>query len=251
VIDLHAHLLAGVDDGPETLAESIAMCRRAAADGCVALVATPHQRRDEWQTADGAALEAKLAELAARLAEGGESPRLYLGAEVRVDSELAADLAAPGRRGIRTLAGSRYLLLELEPHGLGPDPVELVGELRAAGFGALIAHPELTPCLWQEDELLERLAAAGALFQVTAMSVTGELGRPARDRAWALLEGELVAVVASDAHRPDWRPPGLARAHAAIGARLGLAVAQKLTFSNPLAILEDRPIVAGASLAAG
>lgn len=242
MIDLHLHLLPGVDDGPETLAHALAMCRQAHTDGCVALVATPHQRRDEWHTDDPAPLAAALAELAA--ASGG-LPSLYLGAEVRVDSELLADLERPGRAGVRTLAGSRYLLLELDPDGIGPEPVELVAELGRRGFAPIVAHPEVTPFLWSEADLIERLIEAGALLQVTAMSVSGQFGRAVRDRVWSLLEQDLVHFVASDAHRPDWRPPGLARARALIAERLGAEVAQRLTLSNAMAVIEDRALEAG------
>lgn len=239
MIDLHLHLLPGTDDGPADIEQSLAMCRQAAADGCVALVATPHQRRDEWQTADPAPLLARLEELTARL-DG--RPRLFLGGEVRVDSELLADLERPGRSGVQTLAGSRYLLLELDPQGIGPDPVELTLELIRRDYVPIVAHPEVTPFLWREPDLIDRLVDAGALLQVTAMSVTGDFGRAVRDRTWSLLEEELVHFVASDAHRPDWRPPGLARAHALLSERLGLAVAQRLTVSNPLAVVDRRPL---------
>ena len=110
------------------------------------------------------------------------------------------------------------------------------------GYGPIVAHPEVTPFLWREPDLIDRLVEAGALLQVTAMSVTGDFGRAVRDRVWSLLEDDLVHFVASDAHRPDWRPPGLARAHALLTARLGLATAQRLTVSNPLAVVEDRPL---------
>ncbi len=243
MIDLHLHLLPGVDDGPESVEQSLLMCRQAAADGCVALVATPHQRRDEWRTDDPGPLQARLAELAERT---GGTPRLYLGGEVRVDSDLLADLERPGRAGLRTLAGSRYLLIELDPEGIGPDPVELVGEIGRAGYFSIVAHPELTSFLWSEEDLIDRIVEAGGLLQVTAMSVTGQFGRVVRDRVWSLLEADLVHFVASDAHRPDWRPPGLSHAHALIAARQGLAAAQRLTVENPMAVIEDRPLAAAA-----
>ncbi len=145
MIDLHLHLLPGVDDGALDLAQAVAMCRQAVADGCTTLVATPHQRRDEWETADGTALAARLAEL--QVAAGAE-PRLFLGAEVRIDSDLLADLAdanSSAYYGPLALAGSRYLLLELEPDGLGPEPVALALDLRAEGWWPIFAHPELTP----------------------------------------------------------------------------------------------------------
>jgi len=248
VIDLHLHLLPGVDDGPETFEQSLRMCRLAADDGCVALVATPHQRRDEWRTDDPEPLRARLAELAERT---GGTPRLYLGGEVRVDSDLMTDLARPGRAGLRTLAGSRYLLIELDPEGIGPDPVELAAELGRGGFFPVVAHPELTSFLWAEEDLIDRMVDAGALLQVTAMSVTGQFGRVVRDRVWSLLDADLVHFVASDAHRPDWRPPGLSHAHGLIAERLGLATAQRLTVANPMAVIEDRALTGAAAEGVG
>ncbi len=186
--------------------------RLAAADGCRVLVATPHQRRDEWANDDPRRLADRLAEVALKLPrqENATVPQLLLGAEVRVDSELLADLARPERAGVLALAGSRYLLLEFEPHGVGPDPVELVHELLAQGWEPIVAHPEVVPFFWENDDaLLPRLVEAGALFQVTAMSITGEFGKGAKARAWELLRAGCVSFVASDSHRPDWRPPGL------------------------------------------
>ncbi len=240
MIDLHLHLLPGVDDGAETLEQAVAMGAIAAADGCRVLVATPHQRRDEWGNRDPQRLADRLAEVALKLPG---APRLLLGGEVRVDSELLADLAQPGRSGILALAGSRYLLLEFEPTGLGPPPVELVRELLAEGWAPIVAHPEVVPFFWEnDDDLLARLVEAGALFQVTAMSVTGEFGKATKSRAWDLLHAGCVQFVASDAHRPDWRPPGLARARQALARELGTGLAEELTLTNPLAVVENRPL---------
>lgn len=239
MIDLHAHLVPGVDDGAADLAEAVELCRLAAADGCTTLVATPHRRCDPWPDLPAAELAARLAEVEA--AAGGR-PRLLLGGEVRVDSDLLADLARPGGGGVLPLAGSRYLLLELEPRGLGPEPAALVSELAAAGWRPIVAHPELTPCLVRDEAMLERLAAAGALFQVTAMSVTGDFGRAARERACALIESGRAHFVASDAHRPDWRPTGLGRARAEIERRWGAERAAALTEIHPGAVLADRAL---------
>lgn len=239
MIDLHLHLLPGVDDGAQTLEQSLEMARLAAADGCRVLVATPHQRRDEWDNDDSRRLAERLAEVATRLPGG---PELRLGGEVRVDSELLADLGRPASSGVLTLAGSRYLLLEFEPMGVGPHPVELVHELLAEGWWPIVAHPEVVPFFWESgDELLPRLVEAGALFQVTAMSITGEFGKGAKGRAWELLRSGCVHFVASDGHRPDWRPPGLARARQAVAAELGEALAEELTVTNARAVVENRP----------
>jgi protein-tyrosine phosphatase len=240
VIDLHAHLLPGVDDGAESLDEAVALCRRARAEGCTALVATPHRRRDEWSDRPRAELEALLETLRAACADG---PALHLGAENRVDSELVRELAAAGEAVI-PLAGSRYVLLELDPHGIGPDPVDLVAELVERGWRPVVAHPELTPFLRAEPEIAGAMVDAGAFLQVTAASVTGEFGRPAKEAAHALIAAERVHFVATDAHRPHWRPTGLARAHATLERAFGAATARALTTLNPAAVLTDRSLAA-------
>lgn len=204
MIDLHLHLLHDTDDGAQNLEQALAMARIAAGDGCKALVATPHQRRDEWETADPRRLAARLAEIQAAIeteigSDAGRALKLYLGAEVRVDSELLAELEEREHAGILPLAGSRYLLLELDAFGFGPDPVELVRELVVRGWRPILAHPEMIPFLWQsEDELIPRLIEAGALFQVTAMSVTGEFGRGPKDRVWEMLAAGWVHFVRSE-----------------------------------------------------
>lgn len=234
MIDLHAHLLPAVDDGPETLDAAVTMCRLAYEGGCRQMVATPHLRRDQWPDRPRAELLERLAALQRAL----DVPlALELGAEVRVDSELLRELSAMADDELPTLAASNALLLELEPRGIGPDPVELVRELVERGFRPVIAHPELTPCLRGDLALAGELVRAGAWLQLTAMSVTGEFGRVPRLAAGDLLEAGLVHAVGSDAHRPDWRPPGLSRARAEIVRHWGEAVAAALTEGNPRELL--------------
>jgi len=240
LIDLHLHLLHSTDDGALHLDQAVRMAKLAAADGCAVLVATPHQRRDEWETADPKRLSDRLAEIEARV---GGAIELRLGAEVRVDSDLFTDLDRRERSGVLSLAGSRYMLLELDPEGVGPDPVELAQELRERGLTPIFAHAELIPFLWDPEEAwFPRLREAGALTQVTAMSVTGEFGRGPRERAWELLRDGAAQFVASDAHRDDWRPPGLSRARGLISTALGEAAAAAVTDANPRAVIEDRPL---------
>jgi len=239
VIDLHAHLLPGLDDGARSLVEAVELCRRAAGEGCTDLVATPHRRRDEWTDLSPEALAAALAELAEAV---GERPRLHLGAENRVDSDLLREAAERTSGGVLPLAGSRYLLLELEPTGCGPDPVALVGALLQCDWFPVIAHPEVTPCLAGDPGLVERLVAAGAFLQVTAASLTGDFGSGPRQRALALAEAGLAHFVASDAHRPGWRPTGLARARAELERRFGAARADQLTRDHAAAVLADQPL---------
>ena len=244
MIDLHAHVLPGVDDGPETLEEALAMCRLAVSDGVEVMVATPHQRHELWENGDPVALEAVRRSL--ELALGG-GLRLLLGGEVRWDSELLADLDTPTRGGALPLAGSHYILLEpgLDPPVL--DPVELVHELGLAGWRPIISHPERIPYVAGDPGLLAALARRGALFQITAGSLTGKLGRKPQGWAEQMIERGLVQLVASDAHDAVRRPPLLGEAHSVIAKRWGAELAERLLTQNPRAVIEDRPVAGGPS----
>lgn len=240
MIDLHCHILPGVDDGPESLEESVAMCRLAAADGCEAMVATPHQRRGEWWNAD----RERLAGLAGELQElVGPGFRVFLGGEVHVDAELLAEVEKlPNGGGILPLAGSRYLLIEFGALGTPVESVHLIHELVVAGWKPVIAHPEFIPWLAPDLELVALLVSRGALIQITAMSLTGDFGRRPQNDVVALLDAELVHFVASDSHGLRRRPPGLRRAYQTIAGRWGEEAARRLTSGNPRAVVEDRPL---------
>jgi protein-tyrosine phosphatase len=272
MIDLHCHVLPGIDDGPRTLEEAAEMCRLAAADGCEALVTTPHQRKGEWWNCDRAALAA----LRRRLQEAvGPRPRLLGGGEIRVDARLLADVLAlrplwgrmgpPGREtqaqdreapaapqeqaldrdpehGPLPLAGSRYLLLEFGPEGGLEQAAELVHELSVAGWRPVLAHPEFIHWMAAAPASVAHLVSLGALAQVTAMSLTGDFGRRAQADASRLIDMGLAHFVASDAHDSRRRPPGLRRAWETIAARWGEEAAQELLADNPRAVVADQPL---------
>jgi len=239
MIDLHCHILPGVDDGAQSLEEAAAMCRLAARDGCEAMVATPHQRRGEWWNADREGLAALADELQDAVGSGF---RVYLGGEVHVDSEILAEVEKLPGGGILPLAGSRYLLLELDSLGTPKGTIHLVHELVVAGWRPILAHPEFIPWLAPDPELVARLVALGATTQVTAMSVTGDFGRRPQSDCFALLDAGLVHFVASDSHGVRRRPPGLKRAYGLIAGRWGEDVARRLVADNPRAVVTDRPL---------
>ncbi|HEX3554456.1 MAG TPA: CpsB/CapC family capsule biosynthesis tyrosine phosphatase [Thermoanaerobaculia bacterium] len=241
MIDLHCHILPGVDDGAQSLEEAAAMCRLAARDGCEAMVATPHQRRGEWWNADREALSALADELQDAVGPGF---RVYLGGEVHVDSELLAEVEKLPGGGVLPLAGSRYLLIEFDSLGTAKGAIHLVHELSVAGWRPIIAHPEFIPWLAPDPSLLARLISLGATVQVTAMSVTGDFGRRPQNDVFTLLDAGLVHFVASDSHGIRRRPPGLGRAHRLIAGRWGADVAQRLVADHPRAVVADLPLPA-------
>src|SRR6185369_7660849 len=211
MIDLHCHILPGVDDGARTLDEAVAMCRMAAADGCKAMIATPHQRRIEWWNDNREMLEGLARDLQAAVSSGTETAfRVALGGEIHVGPGLLEEIER-----LSSAAGG--------------------GLLPLSGWRPVIAHPELIPWLAKGTALLDHLVSLGATAQVTAMSLTGDFGRRPQVDALAFLDAGLVHFVASDCHSPRRRPPGLSRAYQAIAARRGEAIARRLTTDNPRA----------------
>ena len=239
MIDIHSHLLPGIDDGADSLDEALAMCRIAAQEGCRAMIATPHLRHQYWWNDDRQAIESlhrTLRQAAKDILD------VHLGGEIAIHSESCGELEALPHGQLLTLAGSRYVLLEFDRHGLGPDPVDLVHELRVNGFFPIIAHPERVAWLASQDVLLRELVRSGAHLQLTGMSLTGHLGRRLQDLCLEWIEQDLVDFVASDAHQPTIRPPGLALARDMLTRIGGSEMADRILVQNPQAVLDDRPI---------
>ena len=244
MIDLHIHLLPGVDDGPSATDEAVEMCRMAAAGGCHTLVATPHQRHPSWWNDDSGHFAGLLAEVQESV---GARPRLLLGAEIHIHSNLLDDVDAMPGSGLRPLADSPYLLLEADRHVSGLDPRDLVHELKLRGWQAVFAHPEFIPGLYRDPDLLDELIDAGALMQITAGSLLGKFGRQPQRTARQLMDAGQVQLVASDAHGARWRPPDLGEARELIAARWGEETAWRLCTGIPEWIVGQRQASRGAT----
>lgn len=231
MIDLHSHVLPGLDDGARDVDEAAAMCRAAAADGIEVLAATPHVRFDHPTTPE--AMETALASLAAQV---GSLIRLVPGGEVDL-RELDRPLAELKRFA---LAGNpRYLLVETPYVGWPLDLEERLYRLRLSGIITVLAHPERNADVQRHPDRLASLVARGSLVQLTAASVDGRSGDPARRCARELLDLHLAHLLASDAHAPELREVGLAAAARALGND---ALARWLTDGVPRAIVDDQPI---------
>jgi protein-tyrosine phosphatase len=204
VIDLHTHLLPGLDDGPATLDEALAMARAAVDAGVAEVVATPHV--SSRYPNDARAIGEALAEMRAAIERAGLPLRVHGGAEIALDRALAL---APEELDALRLGAGPYLLLE-SPLGAAASDVELVMRaLHARGHRILLAHPERSPRFQRDLRELGRLVAQGALTSVTASAFHGRFGRTAQRFAMQLLHAGLVHSIASDMHDLVGRPPGI------------------------------------------
>jgi len=240
VIDLHTHVLPGLDDGPEDLAGAVALARAAERAGTEVLVATPHISSE--YAVDPLEVPARVAALRAELARAGVGVELATGGELA--PERAPELGAEALRAIG-LGGGDWVLLEC-PFVPARQLVELVADrLWASGHRVLLAHPERSPAFLPDVERLASLVRRGALVQLTAGSLRGDFGRTAQRFCWELLDRRMAHVIASDAHDARDRPPEvLATVDGAIAARaLPRALAPWLTREVPAALLagEDAP----------
>lgn len=234
MIDLHCHLLPGVDDGPATLDDALALARAAVADGIGATVVTPHV---SWKYRNEAtAIEDGVAALEAQLAAHGVPLTLVPGAELAMTYVAEVELEALQRL---TLGSSSCVLLEppFAPVATGLD--RLSTELMAHGYRVLIAHPERCPALHRDPSMVAKLVHEGALTSLTASSLSGRFGGKVRRFALQLLDEGLAHNVASDAHDDRGRPPRISRDLAA--AKLE-HLREWTTELVPRAILRDEPI---------
>ena len=204
---------------------------------------TPHLRHERWWNGDRDELE----RLLQAVRDGvGDGLTLYMGGEIAVHTE-SFDEILEQPEGVVSLAGSRYLLLELDWQGLGPKPEAVLYELNIAKWISVLAHPERVSWLMEDRGLVTRLVGSGALTQLTAGSITGELGRQAQDASYWLLENGMAHFVASDAHDLDRRSPGLSKAYHEVRTVWGDDVADELFVHNPRAVIENRPLPVGAA----
>jgi protein-tyrosine phosphatase len=239
MIDLHSHILPGIDDGPSDEALALEMARVAVAAGTRAIAATSHV--DPGFGVELAGLAGARAALNERLRAEGIELEVLQGGEVAPARlpELSDDELA-----LVTLGGGPTVLLEcpFAPVGAAMEP--MVTELRRRGFDVLLAHPERSPTFAGDHRRLERLLALGASAQVTAGSLNGRFGETVRRSAARMLEAGLVHVIASDAHDPVRRPPDLHLADAWLRERYGDVDEQLawMTEAVPAALVAGEPL---------
>jgi protein-tyrosine phosphatase len=257
MIDLHTHILAGLDDGARTIRESLLMCQIAYRDGIRTIVATPHTLNGLYQN-DRSTILTKVHELKAALAKFGlQNPQsefrnpikseivnpkseitILPGADVHFSHQTLHELDG-GK--VMTLGDSgKFLLLEFPFQAIPFRAEDVLFQMVVKGFIPIITHPERNLEVGQNPRRYDEMIRMGCLGQVTAMSVTGGFGPEVRRVAEKLLGRGLVHLIASDAHSSDGRPPILSHAVRAAEKTVGREEAWKMVTEYPKAILEGR-----------
>lgn len=234
MIDLHCHIIPGVDDGPEVMAKALDMCRIAAADGIRTIVATPHYKQG-YSIWDSSEQHSSLTAVQAEINAAGLPLTLLPGAEIAFCPELP-ELLKNGPH--LTINRSNYFLLEFSSQAV-PATIELfLSSVMDTGYLPIIAHPERNAWFNHHHNVLTGLVRRGALLQITASSLLGDFGAEVRTFSRQLLRNNLVQIIASDAHNCGDRPVLLSAAVRVAAELIGSERAAALVTTNPQAVID-------------
>jgi protein-tyrosine phosphatase len=235
VIDLHCHILPGIDDGAADLSVSLAMARAFVNQGVTEVACTPHILPGLYHNT-GPAIRLAVQRLQGALDQEGIPLVLATGADVH----MAPDFVAGLRSGhLLSIADSRYVLVEPPHHTAPPQLEDFFFNLVVAGYVPVLTHPERLSWVPSRYETIKKLVRAGVWMQVTAGSFTGAFGRNALYWAERMLDDGCVHLIASDAHDVERRPPDLAAGREFVTKRVGAEEAQCLVLTRPMGILKD------------
>ncbi len=233
MVDIHCHILPGLDDGAESFEVSLAMAEMAIADGITHVVGTPHA--SSMYAFDPEAIKRVRAELQEKV---GDRLQLATGCDFHLSFENLQDIASNTAK--YTINQKNYLLVEFADFAIPPSMDDTLHQLHLLGLSIVITHPERNRLICTHQDRLRRWLHRGCYVQVTAQSILGKFGQRAQKYALQWLDEDMVHFVASDAHNTDRRPLRLREAYDAVSERRGEELAQALFHDNPLAAFEGR-----------
>ena len=237
MIDLHCHILPGLDDGAVDMAESVEMARIAREDGIRTIVATPHVFRDGSDPKVLTLIAGKRDELAGALATAGIDLKIACGAEVYFSHEFLEEVRKNRKRIV--VNGSAYLFVEFPSDHVYAGARDIFFNLLNEGIIPIVAHPERNTSFQKEPALLFELVRMGALTQANSRSFLGGYGSRVRETAESFLRLNLVQIIASDGHSPRTRAPRMRAAVAEVAKIVGERAAAAMVTANPEAVIND------------
>lgn len=226
MVDIHSHIVYGVDDGAKTIANSVAMLEMAAACGTTDIVATPHS--DNKYLFDPELVTQRIAELQAAVRD---RIRIHRGCDFHLHFDNIRNCEADRSRF--TINGQRYLMVEFADSAIPRNIAYVFQDMLRRDITPVITHPERNALLMGRMNELVEWVRFGCLMQVTAMSFTGRFGKRAQDACRRLMQHRLVHFVASDAHDTQFRPPDLREAHDFVSSEYGEETAERLFVTHP------------------
>ena len=235
MIDLHCHILPGLDDGAADLSVSTDMAKAFVADGVLVVACTPHILSGLYHNS-GPQIRLATAQLQQHLDREGIPLRLVTGADNHITPSFVTELKSGH---LLSLADTRYVLVEPPHHVAPPRLEELFFSILVAGYVPILTHPERLTWIQSHYQVVQRLVHAGVWMQVTAGSITGAFGRNARYWAERMLDEGCVHILATDAHDVNRRPPNLSQGRELAAKRVGDNEAQHLVETRPGGVLRN------------
>jgi protein-tyrosine phosphatase len=231
MIDIHSHIMPDIDDGARSMEEAVKMAEIAAADGIEQMVSTPHMFNGLSHNPDPSEIFERVAMLQKEI---GDRLIVLPGNEVHISHEIVEQ--AKNNRVAR-INNRNYMLVEFPQLTVPVGVDELFYKLQLQSIHPILVHPERNAQIQSRPAIVGGFVERGVLIQVTAMSVTGEFGTTAKNTAVTLLRHNCVHFLATDAHRPERRPPILSKGRDAAARLVGEERARCLVYDNPLAVV--------------
>ncbi len=238
MIDLHCHILPGIDDGARDMGVALQMAQTALEDGIRAIVCTPHITPGIYDN-DAVGIRKAIGNFAEHLRKAGIELSIHAGADIRISPDMGERI----RTGAwPSIAGTRYFLFEPDHNVAMPGMLDLAKRLLRDGLVPVLTHPERLRWIESHYERIYGMRKMGCVIQITAGAITGRFGKRAQRWAERMLVDGLVDVIATDAHNMHRRPPLLREGFEAAAALVGRESAWAMVHDTPLKILEDRPL---------